>query len=143
MGERMAGRLPHLHGQRLADIACDAYCHEWVFTFSGECVLRVAAPWRVVSNGQIAVGYADDGQRFGLTEPFDTRERVMRIVAGQEITEASFSEFGDLAIHFGAGSLLQVFNGSAGYEGWQLGGPGKRLVVAQGGGRVADSDQKP
>lgn len=139
----MAGHLPHLHGQRLATIVFDADCHEWVFTFSGQCLLRVIAPWRIVSNGQIAVGYEDDGHWFGLQKPFDARERVIGVVAAQEITEASITEFGDLILLFGAGSTLHVFNVSAGYEGWQLSGPGKRMVVAQGGGRVTDSDGTP
>ena len=134
--------LPHLRGRRLASSVFDADCHEWIFTFSGQCVLRVAAAWRLVSNGQIVVGHADDGQWFGLKEPFDARERIMRAVADQGITEASFSNFGDLTIRFGVDPTLQVFNGSAGYEGWQLSGPGERTLVGQGGGRVSDSDDK-
>lgn len=139
----MPEQLSRLHGRRLASSALDADCNEWIFTFSGQCVLRVAAPWRIVSDGQIVVGYADDGQWFGLKEPFNAGERVMRAVAGQEVTEASFNDFGDLTVRFGAGPSLQVFNGSAGYEGWQLSGAGERTLVAQGGGRVADSDDKP
>jgi hypothetical protein len=110
-------------------------------------VLRVAAPWRIVSNGQIAVGYADDGQLFGLKAPFDAREHIIRSLAGKQITGASFTEFGDLTLLFGAGSVLQVFNGSAGYEAWQASGPGEPVVVGQGGGRVSDqrstSPEKP
>lgn len=142
MAKSMPEQLPHLHGRLLASSVFDAACHEWIFTFSGQCVLRVAAPWRIVSNGQIVVGHADDGQWFGVKEPFDAPERVMQAVAGQGITEVSLSDFGDLTIRFGVGPTLQVFNGSAGYEGWQLSGPGERTLVAQGGGRVSDSDDK-
>jgi len=138
----MAERLSYLHGQQLATIAFDADCHEWVFAFSGQCVLRVVAPWRVVSNGRIVVGYEDDGHQFGLKVPFDAREHFMRLVVGHQIIAASFSEFGDLTVLFGGGSTLQVFNVSVGYEGWQLSGPGERIVVAQGGGRVMDFDDK-
>jgi len=135
----MALYLSHLHGQKLDGIALDADTHEWVFTFGGHCALRVAAPWRMVSAGHVVVGYQDDGQWFGLNTRFDARERITHAVAGQQVTKASVNEFGDLDLCFGSVSALQVFNGSSGYEGWQLFGPGERYVVAQGGGRVGDS----
>ena len=137
----MTLQLPHLCGRGLADLAFDAETHEWVFSFSGQCSLRVAAPWRMISESQIVAGCGDDGHWFGLEMPFDGRERVMRAIAGHVVSEASASEFGDLSVRFGSDSMLQVFNHSAGYEGWQLFGPGERIVVAQGGGRVLDSEK--
>lgn len=137
----MSAYLSYLHGQRLAAAALDADTQTWVFTFSGRCALQVGAPWRLVSEGHIVVGSDDDGHRFGLESPVDARERVTRAVGGQEVTEVSIKKFGDLDLSFASGATLQVFNGSSGYEGWQLFGPGERCVVAQGGGRVVDSEQ--
>src|SRR5215831_12881716 len=128
--------FPRLRGRRLVTAAFDAACDEWVFSFTGPCVLRVAAPWRVVSNGEIVAGHADEGQSFGLGHPIDVGERVLSTIAGHEISEATFTAFGDLTLSFGAGSQVQVFNSSAGYEGWQLSRPGEPTVVAQGGGGV-------
>jgi hypothetical protein len=141
MGGRMSLYLSHLHGQTLAATAFDRDTDAWVFTFSGGCALRVAAPWRMVSQTHIAVGHEDDGQWFGLKQPFDAREHITGAVAGQKVTEALVKEFGDLDLRFSSGSTLQVFNSSSGFEGWQLYGPGERHVVAQGGGRVVDSWQ--
>ena len=131
--------LTHLHGQTLADVTVDVDTREWVFTFSGQRVLHVAAPWRLLSDGRILVGSEDDGHQFGGQAPVDARERVMRTVEERQVSEASVTRFGDLDLRFDSGSTLQVFNGSSGYEGWQLSGPGDRDVVAQGGGRVVDS----
>ncbi len=52
------------------------------------------------------------------------------------VTTQVDGESGDLSIAFENGRLLQVFNCSSGYEGWQMFGPGNRMVVAQGGGNV-------
>ena len=132
-----------LRGQSLSNAAFDADTHEWVFTFTGQRVLRVAAPWRLLSDGTIVLGFEDDGQLFGLTTPIDANARIGRAVAGQEVIEVATNLTGDLDVHFGSGLRLQVFNGSCGYEGWQLFAPGQRCVVAQGGGRVIDSDDNP
>ena len=57
----------------------------------------------------------------------------MQSVESKEVTAATFNQYGDLEVRFGRDSTLQVFNHSAGYEGWQLYGPGNRYIVAQGG----------
>src|SRR5262245_30578611 len=142
MGGRMSLHLSHLHGQTLLATAFDRETDAWMFTFSGGCTLRVATPWRLVSQDHIVVGHRDDGHLFGLKKPVDARERVAAGVAEQEVNEALISSFGDLELHFGSSSTLQVFNSSSGYEGWQLYGPGERYVVALGGGGVVDSEQK-
>lgn len=120
----------------------DPDTHQWVFTFTGQRALRVAAPWRLVFGGRIVIGCEDDGQLFGLETPVDAKERVARAVEGQEVTEAAVNKLGDLDLRFRFGSTLQIFSVSCGYEGWQFFGPGGQYVVAQGGGRVVDSEQE-
>ena len=138
--DRMTPSLSHLHGQTLSDVSFDPDTQQWVFTFTGQRALRVAAPWRLVFEGRIVIGCEDDGHLFGLETPVDAKERVARAVEGQEVTEAAVNNVGDLDLRFRAGSTLQVFNLSCGYEGWPpLSGPGGRYMVAQGGGRVVDS----
>jgi hypothetical protein len=139
MNGGMTQHLSHLHGQTLTAVALDRETHEWVFTFTGQCTLRVAAPWRLVNGGHIRVGGDDDGQRFGLGTPVRARELITRLVERQPVVDALAKDFGDLHLRFDSGPTLQVFNGSAGYEGWQLFGPGERTVVAHGGGLVTDS----
>jgi hypothetical protein len=138
--DRMTRSLSHLHGQTLSDVSFDPDTQQWVFTFTGQRALRVGAPWRLVFEGRIVIGCEDDGHLFGLERPVDAKERFARAVAGQEVTEAAVNNVGDLDLRFHSGSTLQVFNVSCGYEGWQLFGPGGRFVVAQGGGRVVDSE---
>jgi hypothetical protein len=45
---------------------------------------------------------------------------------------------GDLVVRFVNGAALEVFNDSAGQEGWQLSYAGGG-TIAQGGGRVFDT----
>ena len=109
----------------------------WVFRFGPEVVLRVAAPWRIIGDGCIALGYRDHGQLFGLTQPVDGATGAMRLVGGRIVQSFSVAEVSaDASIDFGDGRLLQVFNASSGYEGWELGNIDGRLVVALGGGGV-------
>jgi hypothetical protein len=136
----MSRSLGQLSKQTLDSASFDGDTKEWVFVFSGGVVLRVSAPWRVVADGQTALGWQDDGHRFGLQKPIDATERFGALVQGHRIASATVSPSGDLAIDFGGDSTLEIFNASCGYEGWQLQGPGQRWTLAQGGGNVSESE---
>ncbi len=131
--------LAHLHGEILESVTPDPETQDWVFALSGGMALRVAAPWRLVSDGQIVVGWEDDGQPFGLPQPCDARQRCASLVSGRRVESAIVGPLGDLVVRVEGGTVVEVFNASCGYEGWQLHGPGERWLVAQGGGRVVNS----
>ena len=135
----MSSRLPHLHGETLSSTTFDGDAQQWIFHFSGSLTLQVASAWRMVSATEIVIGFHDDGHRFGLGSPVNAAERITQLVGAKTVSAATFNRYGDLEVQFGPESVLQVFNDSCGYEGWQLYGPGDRYVVAQGGGRVIDS----
>ena len=80
----------------------------------------------------------DAGQWFGLPAPLDATGRLNTLLAGRSVASATVGDLGDLAVRFGDDATLEVFNASTGYEGWQLFGPGARLLVAQGGGDVVE-----
>lgn len=132
--------VPQLRGSKLATVRRDDDCHEWVFEFSGAIVLRVAAPWRVLSDGAVGLGWEDHDQRFGRSTPVDLATELRALCGTGLVTTASHDTAGDLAVEFESGCVLQVFNASSGYEGWVLQGPGMRWLVAQGGGRVVESE---
>ena len=136
----MIRSLGQLSKQTLESASFDRDTKEWVFVFSGGVALRVSAPWRVVTHGQIALGWQDDGHRFGLPMPIDATERLGAFVRGHRIRSTTVSPSGDLAVDFGGECTLEIFNASCGYEGWQLQGPGQRWTVAQGGGNVSESE---
>jgi hypothetical protein len=136
----MSRSLAQLSKQTLESASFDGDTKEWIFVFSGGVVLRVGAPWRVVAHGEIALGWQDDGHRFGLQKPIDAIERVGTLVQGHRIASATVNPSADLAIDFGGDTTLEIFNASCGYEGWQLQGPGQRWIVAQGGGNVSESE---
>ena len=99
--------------------------------------LRIASPWRLISDGRIALGWEDHGQLFGRSAPLDAPQIAASLIRETTVVEAEIDDSsGDLSILFENGRILQVFNGSCGYEGWQVFGPGSRAVIAQGGGNV-------
>ncbi len=133
----MRSPLADLHGRECQTVSSDEETHEWCFTFGDGMTLRVAAPWRIMSDGRIALGWEDHGQLFGRAAPMDAPKLAASLICDTEVvTPQVDGESGDLSIVFENGRLLQVFNSSCGYEGWQMFGPGKRTVVAQGGGAV-------
>jgi hypothetical protein len=139
----MIRSLGQLSQQTLESASFDGDTNEWVFVVSGSVALRVSAPWRVVAHGQIALGWQDDGHRFGLQMPIDATERLGTLVQGHRIASTTVSPSGDLAVDFGGESTLEIFDASCGYEGWELRGPGQRWTVAQGGGHVSESEHDP
>lgn len=123
-------------------LSCDSVVHdaetlEWVFRFGPGVSLRVAAPWRIIGDGRVELGYEDHGQQFGLPRPVDGAATAMELLRGRPVKSFSIAAISaDASIDFGDGHLLQIFNASSGYEGWTLSDIGGRQVIAQGGGSV-------
>ena len=133
------GTFSHFKGCELQAARHDTECHEWVFAFTGEITLRVSAPWRITAGGEIRLGFEDDGQLFGLPAPLDAQERLGELAIGRRVGSVRAASRGDLVVVFDGETSLEVFNASAGYEGWALHGPGNRWIVGQGGGKIAKS----
>lgn len=133
------GIFSHLEGRKLEAVSHDTECQEWVFAFAGNISLRVSAPWRITSGEAIRLGFEDDGQLFGLPAPLDAQERLGKLAIGRRVESVRAASRGDLVVAFDGDTSLEVFNASAGYEGWELHGPGNRWIVGQGGGRIAES----
>jgi hypothetical protein len=114
--------------------------HDWSFDLSGGIALAISAPWRIVSNGRIAVASEDDGQMFGLASPVDGETEACRLLSGKTITSAMLDrQTADLVLHFDAETRIDVFNDSTGYEGWQATyhiQDERRSLIALGGGEV-------
>ncbi len=114
----------------------------WAVSFAGGPGLMIEAPWRIVSNGRIAISAYDDGQMFGLGAPLDAQAEANRLLRGRVVLRASVDrETADLTLQFDGGPRLDVFNNSAGHEGWQASGASIAgevwSVIALGGGDVA------
>ena len=93
---------------------------------------------RILVEGRIALGSADDRQRFGLPEPVDARLRAQNLLGDRAVLAAAVTaDAGDLALSFDGAVRLDLFNGSSGYEGWSLSGPTGVRIIALGGGTLA------
>jgi hypothetical protein len=72
-----------VRGLACESVVHDAEAFEWVFRFGPTVALRVAAPWRIVGGGRIALGHEDHGQQFGLPGPVDGPATAMELLAGR------------------------------------------------------------
>lgn len=125
-----------LNGKELISTQWDSKCREWVFVFTDGISLRVGSPWRASSNEGIEVGSNDLLQTFGLSTPLDIPMNMLDMVGGKAISSAATNQLGDLKIEFDGALVIEVFNGSSGYEGWQLAIPGQQTIVGMGGGGI-------
>lgn len=114
----------------------------WYFVFDGSG-FNIECPWRILSAGRIALGNCDHNQWFGLPAPIDAAQVAHELLDESPIADVRLEEkTADLTITFQNGAVLEVFNHSAGYKGWN-GCAGGVQVIALGGGDVAVSDCSP
>jgi hypothetical protein len=115
--------------------------HSWSFQFDDVGGIGAPCPWRIIAEGRIAHADTDDAQKFGLPEPVNGVERATQLLSGKKIVDVEIpSVSGDLHVHFSGKTILEFFNNSSGYEGWQAtakNGPARTNLVAQGGGQIA------
>lgn len=72
---------------------------------------------------------------FGLAEPYDSAEKINKADEGKEIKKAHLAEdTGDLTLVV-YGGRLEIICNSAGYECYQLNGPGNLIIVGRGGNK--------
>jgi hypothetical protein len=128
----------YLVGRRLVETKRREY--DWAFRFEGTPAfshLCVSCPWRVLIEGRIAFAGGDDGHKFGLPTPLNGEEITQRLLGQRVIDHLSIRpDAGDLSIIFSGQATLEVLNMSSGYEGWQIGVPGMK-VIGVGGGEFA------
>lgn len=115
--------------------------HDWLLDLGEGMFVAVKVPWRIVFEGRIAFARDDDAQLFGRSVPVDGEEEARRLLGAKLITKAVVDrQTGDLALHFGPETRLDVFNNSIGYEGWNtryvIGGR-RWFAIALGGGEMA------
>jgi hypothetical protein len=138
----MTARVPWLVERTLQSVRLDTMTAEWVFDFGDGYGLQVASPWRMLVHGAISLGPRDHLQQFGLSRAINVEVAVWDLVRDRIVREASAAVgSADLVIDFGDGIRLEVFNDSSGYEGWILNAPDGRVLVAQGGGNLAESNR--
>jgi hypothetical protein len=128
----------YLVGRRLVETKRREY--DWTFRFEGTPAfshLRVSCPWRVLIGGRIAFAGGDDGHKFGLPAPLNGEEVTQRLLGQRGIDRLSIRpDAGDLSITFSGHAILEVLNMSSGYEGWEIGVPGMK-IIGVGGGELA------
>ena len=114
---------------------------DWVADLDNGGSVSLPVPWRIISEGRIAFADKDDGQKFGLPACLDGEVLVNKLLVGRTIIRAKVDrQTADLTVYFEENRRLDVFNYSAGYEGWEARIPseGRNMwIIALGGGDVA------
>lgn len=115
--------------------------HRWAFSFGTDAGLGVETPWRIVTGSGIAFANTDDHQKFGLPQPVDGQARSNELLGGRRVISFDVDiKTADIQIRFEGDLLLEVFNNSSGYEGWNAAVQvdGQTISVAGlGGGDLA------
>jgi len=115
----------------------------WSFELNGRKTLDVRCPWRIVKNGRVALGNADDGQKFGLPSPVDASREAMGLL-GNPIARVTIHEnTSDLILELESGPRFELFNFSSGYEGWECSRKNGLLLVARRGSELQIWDIDP
>jgi hypothetical protein len=115
--------------------------NDWVFSFEDAGDVVCECPWRIICDRRIALADIDDGQLFGLKKPVDGPAKARELFAGKKVVSVKVAPIsGDLLVSFENETILELFNHSSGYEGWQAtakSGHDGINVVAMGGGQLA------
>ena len=132
--------ISDLVGYQLQDIEWREF--DWLFSFTTGLCLRVACPWRIVSEGRLAFAESDDGQQFGLPAPVDGPRESKRLLIGRKVEGIVIrADTADLTILFENGMRLEIWSNYGGYEPWELYDKSGFQVVAMGGGTLAIWDR--
>ena len=111
---------------------------DWNFYFGDRVNITASVPWRIVTANGIAHGDEDNRQWFGLSQPVDGAARTNELLNGRTVKGVELDgRTADLRIQFDEDTRLDLFNNSAGYEGWQASMPNdgaEITVIALGGG---------
>jgi hypothetical protein len=114
---------------------------DWAFSFEDAGGVSSEGPWRIISDNRIALTNADHGQLFGLKEPVDGPAKAKELLSEKKVVSIMIAPISsDLAVSFDDETVLEVFNYSSGYEGWEAvarSNGGGSYVIAMGGGGLS------
>jgi len=121
----------HIAGRRLQGINRFGV-GGWQFHFGESVTLTTECNWRIVSATKIEITSDDDGQKFGLPEPIDSRVEALKLVVDESVLDVQVDpSCADLILRFGA-VRLEIVNHSSAYEAWTLAAPGLLMVGRNG-----------
>jgi hypothetical protein len=71
--------------------------HSWHFAFDGGAALVAECPWRILVNGRVRLGSADDQQRFGCPEPVDAQMDARNLFGDRRVVTATVTPDGAIS----------------------------------------------
>lgn len=108
----------------------------WQFDLEDNVTLDVLCPWRILQNGSIACGFGDQTEEECATSSPLGVELATQLLSDSAIVNVRLGSFGTLAIEFGSGVCLEMFNTSSRFEAWACSNQSGLSVIANGGGEV-------
>lgn len=102
-------------------------------TISGGYSLTQESLLRYVGNAGVFISSMDHKHQFGLPAPYDAEQDIHGRIAGKVIRRVEVApSTGDLTLCFDDGRI-EIICTSAGYEAYQIYGPGNLIMVGRGG----------
>lgn len=108
----------------------------WQFNLEDKVTLDVLCPWRILEKGSIAYGFGDQAEEESETSSPLGVELATRLLSDSTIVSVRLGSVGTLAIEFGSGACLEMFNTSSRFEAWACSNQSGLSVIANGGGEV-------
>lgn len=109
----------------------------WRFVFEQWEYIQTYCLWRIVRDNRLILTSDDHGQQFGLPAPIDAGCKAMEAFASASVRAVVLREaMGDMLIEFEQGLRLEIISNSAGYEAWEVRGPGRVCFVAGSSGQI-------
>lgn len=133
----MEPNLNWLIGSIIEQVEYDGQTQRWIFTVSGQSILYVNCPWKLISAAKVSLASGDHGQQYGLAHPIDVAVKALDFLAGRKIGSIIPDKVtSDLIINFEGDVILRTFSDSSGFEAWQLIGLQGAEYIAQGNGNI-------
>jgi hypothetical protein len=108
-----------------------------------DAVFYVETTWRTSVSGRLYRTRADDGQKYGLERPVDTRADAAELLVGRAIARITVDLLrGDVSVEMEGERLLEFITDSH-YEPWQFTAPGQNYFAASGGEVMHIAEESP
>ena len=110
-------------------VAYDKDANAWYFSFADNIYASSSGFWRLLKANRIVFVSLDNGRQFGLPQPLDIVENIMKQLTGKKLTEIKVDkDTGDLTLTISDNIQIQIFVASLGYESYDFSFEGKRFI---------------
>ena len=109
----------------------------WTLQFNSGAELSNFSLCRIIKEKQLLACTTDQGEWFGLGEPYSAETEMNNLISNGVVSEVSHGSCGnDLVFSFNNGISIEILSISTGYETWEYRTQEGSLYVAMGSGNI-------